>query len=63
MSKLEKIAFIKSFWADFFEIKNLDQLNDQQLNILIKTIIKQVQEQAERFNAVHHVLSFPVFLN
>ena len=63
MSKVEKIAFIRSFWSDFFEIKNLNDLNDLQLNILIKTIIKQVQERAERFNAVTHVLSFPVFLN
>ena len=63
MSKVEKIAFIKSFWSDFFEIKNLNDLNDKQLNILMKTIVKQGKEQAEKFNAVSHVLSFPVFLN
>ena len=63
MSKIEKITFIRSFWSDFFEIKNLNDLNDGQLNILIKTIIKQVKEQADKFDAVQHVLSFPIYLN
>ena len=63
MSKIEKISFIRSFWKDFFEIKNLNDLNDKQLNILIKTIAKQINEKVNKFNAVDHVLSIPIYLN
>jgi hypothetical protein len=63
MGRFDKIMFIKSFWADFFEIKNLNLLTEKQLNILIKTILSQVKNTNNGFTAIDHVLSFPLFLN
>jgi hypothetical protein len=63
MSRFDKIAFIKSFWSDFFEIKNLEVLSENQLNILIKTILAQIKYRQDGYTAVQHVLSFPLFLN
>jgi hypothetical protein len=63
MGRFDKIAFIKSFWAEFFEIKNLDVLSESQLNILIRTILDQVKQRHDGYTAVHHVLNFPIYLN
>jgi hypothetical protein len=63
MSRIDKIAFIRSFWSEFFEIKNLDLLSESQLNILIRTILSQVKQRRDGFSAIDHVLSIPVHLN
>jgi hypothetical protein len=63
MGRFDKIAFIKSFWSEFFEIKNLDVLSESQLNILIRTILDQVKQRHDGYTAVHHVLNFPIYLN
>lgn len=62
MSKIEKIAFISSFWS-LLKIKGqLVQSFDSDLDLLIHQIIEKIKK-AEDPNPLLHVFHMPVFLN
>ena len=62
MSRIEKIAFISSFWS-LLKIKDqLVQFLDSDLDILIQQIIEKIKK-AKDPNPLLHVFHMPVFLN
>jgi len=62
MSRIEKIAFISSFWS-LLQIKGqLVQFVDEDLDLLIQQIITKIKKTKEP-NAILHVFHMPVFLN
>ena len=62
VSRIEKIAFITSFWNIFRVKGNLDFCSNEQLDRIIDGIMSRVQALKE-INAIVHVQSMPVFLN
>lgn len=62
VSRIEKIAFITSFWNIFRVKGNLDFCSNEQLDRIIDGIMSRVQALKE-INAIIHVQSMPVFLN
>jgi len=62
VSRIEKIAFIVSFW-NLFRVKgNLDFCTNDQLDRIIEGIIDRV-EKLKNVNALMHVQGMQVFLN
>lgn len=62
MSRIEKIAFIASFWSLFQVTGNLEFSTDNQLDKIIQGILNNVKDN-KAINAILHVRSMPVFLN
>lgn len=64
MSRIEKIAFISSFWS-LLQVKVKDQLSqfiDSDLDVLINQIIEKIKN-TDNPNPLLHVFHMPVFLN
>ncbi len=63
MSRIEKIAFISSFWS-LLKIKDqLIQFADTDLDVLIAQITNKVKSSQTDSNALLHVFHMPIFLN
>ncbi len=63
MSRIEKIAFISSFWS-LLKIKDqIVQFADSDLDVLISQIINKIKSSKADSNALLHVFHMPVFLN
>jgi len=62
MSKIEKIAFIQSFWALFKVKGKLEICTEVQLDKMIKKIIDKVQ-YSDNVNALMQVHRMPIYLN
>lgn len=62
MTRIEKIAFILSFWSLFNEDGQVSSCSESQLDKIIKGIIERVSNH-ESLNALIHVHHMPVFLN
>lgn len=62
MSRIEKIAFIQSFWSLLNVRGRLEFCTDLQLDAIVSNIVKRVQNH-KKVNAVMHVKKMPVFLN
>lgn len=64
MSRIEKIAFISSFWS-LLQVKvkdHLSQFLDSDLDVLINQILEKIKN-TENPNPLLHVFHMPVFLN
>lgn len=62
MSRIEKIAFIQSFWSLFNVRGKLESCTDVQLDSIIENIVRKVKKHG-KVNALMHVYRMPVFLN
>ncbi len=62
MSRMEKIAFISSFWSLFNVKGKLEYCSDLQLDKIIKGIVEKVRNN-KALNAIIHVNQMPIFLN
>ena len=62
MTRIEKIAFILSFWSLFDEKGQVDTCSENQLDKIINEIINRVKDN-KAINALVHIHSMPVFLN
>lgn len=62
MSRIEKIAFIQSFWSLFNVRGRLEYCTDIQLDSIINNILRRVKNH-NKVNAVMHIHRMPVFLN
>jgi hypothetical protein len=62
MTRIEKIAFILSFWSLFNEKGQVNSCSENQLDKIINGIINRVKN-SESINALVHVNSMPVYLN
>jgi hypothetical protein len=62
MSRIEKIAFIQSFWSLFNVRGKLEYCTDVQLDSIIDNILRKVQRHG-KVNALQHIYRMPVFLN
>lgn len=62
MSRIEKIAFISSFWSLLKINDDLVQFLDSDLDILIHQILEKIKN-AEEPNPLLHVFHMPIFLN
>jgi len=62
MTRIEKIAFILSFWSLFNEKGQVHSCSENQLDRIINSIIKKVQTN-EAINALIHVHHMPIYLN
>lgn len=62
MSRIEKIAFIQSFWSLFNVRGRLEYCTDIQLDSIIKNIHKKVRKH-QKVNAIMHIHRMPLFLN
>lgn len=62
MTRIEKIAFILSFWSLFQVTGNLNYSTDNQLDKIIKGILSNVKEN-KAINALVHVRNMPIYLN
>lgn len=62
MTRIEKIAFILSFWSLFDEKGQVNTCSENQLDKIINEIINRVKNN-ESVNALVHIHSMPVHLN
>ena len=62
MTRIEKIAFILSFWSLFDEKGQVNSCSENQLDKIIKGIISRVKN-SESVNALIHINNMPVYLN
>ena len=62
MTRIEKIAFILSFWSLFDEKGQVNTCSENQLDKIINEIIKRIKNNAS-VNALVHIHSMPVYLN
>jgi hypothetical protein len=62
MSRIEKIAFIQSFWSLFNVRGRLEYCTDIQLDSIISNIVKKVKSH-KKVNALMHIQRMPMFLN
>ena len=62
MTRIEKIAFILSFWSLFDEKGQVNSCSENQLDKIIKGIITRVKNN-EAVNALIHINNMPVYLN
>ena len=62
MTRIEKIAFILSFWSLFNEKGQVNSCSENQLDKIINGIIDKVKNN-ESINAIVHVHHMPVYLN
>ena len=62
MTRIEKIAFILSFWSLFDEKGQVNSCSENQLDKIINEIINRVKDN-KAINALVHIHSMPVFLN
>ena len=62
MTRIEKIAFILSFWSLFDEKGQVNSCSENQLDKIINGIINRVKNN-ESVNALVHIHSMPVYLN
>ncbi len=62
MTRIEKIAFILSFWSLFDEEGQVNTCSENQLDKIINEIINRVKNN-ESVNALVHIHSMPVHLN
>jgi hypothetical protein len=62
MTRIEKIAFILSFWSLFDENGQVNSCDENQLDKIINGIITRVKNN-ESLNALAHINSMPVYLN
>ncbi len=62
MSRIEKIAFIQSFWSLFNVRGKLEYCTDVQLDSIIDNILRKVKRHG-KVNALTHIYRMPVFLN
>jgi len=62
MTRIEKIAFILSFWSLFDEEGQVNSCSENQLDKIINEIINRVKDN-KAINALVHIHSMPVFLN
>ena len=62
MSRIEKIAFIQSFWALFKVKGKLEICTEIQLDKIITNILDKVK-LSTKVNALMHVQRMPIFLN
>ena len=62
MSRIEKIAFIQSFWSLFNVRGRLESCTDIQLDSIISNIVRKVKKHS-KVNALMHVQRMPLFLN
>ena len=62
MTRIEKIAFILSFWSLFDEKGQVNSCSENQLDKIIKGIINRVKN-SESVNAIIHINNMPVYLN
>ena len=62
MSRIEKIAFIASFWSLFQVTGRLERSTDNQLDKIIQGILDNIDKN-KAISAILHVRSMPVFLN
>ena len=62
MTRIEKIAFILSFWSLFDEEGQVNSCSENQLDKIINGIINRVKN-SESVNAIIHINSMPVYLN
>lgn len=62
MTRIEKIAFILSFWSLFDEKGQVNSCSENQLDKIINGIINRIKNN-ESVNALIHINSMPVYLN
>ncbi|MFT5305652.1 MAG: hypothetical protein ACI9N1_001289 [Flavobacteriales bacterium] len=62
MSKIEKIAFIQSFWSLFSVKGKLQFCTEVQLDSIISNIHRKIDNH-KKINALMHVHRMPVYLN
>lgn len=62
MNRLEKIAFIKSYWTYKNVYDRLEDYTDKMLDQIIKSIVEELQISQQQ-KAIDHVLNVPVYLN
>jgi len=62
MTRIEKIAFILSFWSLFNEKGQINSCSENQLDRIINGIIEKVKTN-EAVNALIHVHQMPIYLN
>ena len=62
MTRIEKIAFILSFWSLFDEKGHVNSCSENQLDKIINGIINRVKN-SESVNAIIHINNMPVYLN
>ena len=62
MTRIEKIAFILSFWSLFDEKGQVNSCTENQLDKIINGIIEKVKTN-DAINALIHVHHMPVYLN
>lgn len=62
MSRIEKIAFIQSFWSLLNVRGRLEFCSEIQLDSIVSNIVRRAQNH-NKVTAVMHVKKMPVFLN
>ena len=62
MTRIEKIAFILSFWSLFDEKVQVNSCSENQLDNLINGIIEKVKSN-DTINAIIHIQHIPIYLN
>ena len=62
MTRIEKIAFILSFWSLIDENGQVNSCSENQLDKIINGIITRVKN-SKSVNALAHINSMPVYLN
>ena len=62
MDRLQKIAFIKSYWTFKNVYDRLEDYPDKMLDQIIRAIVSEMQVNHQK-KAIDHVLNAPVYLN
>jgi hypothetical protein len=62
MNRMEKIAFIRSYWSMLQVYEDLEAFQDDELNSIINGIITKMKT-SNSGNAVDQVIHMPVYLN
>lgn len=62
MTRIEKIAFILSFWSLFDEKVQVNSCSENQLDNIINGIIEKVKSN-DTINAIIHIQHIPIYLN